>query len=219
MDSKEFFQAIETGQKKAFYALLASRPDLARARNGQGVSALMFACYCGRQEMVDTLLPLNAEPDLFECAALGKRNRLAELVANHLELVKAYSPDGFTALHLACFFGHPNVAEFLLRYGADANARSRNDLAVTPLHSATANVLKLKSVEWLLEYGADPNATQPGGWTPLHSAAAHGNREMVEALVAEGADIQRKTDKGKTPADMAKEKGHPQVMAALKAHA
>jgi uncharacterized protein len=216
---QEFFQAIEKGDKMRVHALLEAHPELARARNQKDVSALLFARYCGKLDLVDAILALVPEPDLFECAALGKRNRLAELVANDLSLVKVYSSDGFTALHFACFFGHPNVAEFLLRYGADANARSKNDTAVMPLHSATANVLKLKTVEWLLEYGADPNATQPGGWTPLHSAAVHGNQEMVEVLVSKGANPTRKNDKGQTPADLAREKDHRQVMAALKAHA
>jgi hypothetical protein len=115
--------------------------------------------------------------------------------------------------------GHPNVAEFLLRYGADANARSRNPLSVAPLHSATANVLKLKTVEWLLEYKADVNAVQPGGWIPLHAAAARGDHEIVELLVSQGADPNRANDKGQTPLDLAKEKGHQQVVAALQARA
>jgi len=219
MDPSEFFEAIRKGDGERFDALLQQHPELARARNGQGVSALLFARYCNRLEMVEKLLPLNPGPDIFEAAALGKRNRVAELVTSELGLVASFSTDGFTALHYACFFGHPNVAEFLLRYGADANARSKNATAVMPLHSAVANVRKLKTVEWLLEYGAKINATQPGGWTALHAAAANGDAEIVAFLLEKGAATGQKAENGQTASDRAQEKGHEQVVAVLRAHA
>src|SRR5512143_2773714 len=187
MDTVEFFAAIEQGDMQQFQAMLAQAPGLAGVRNPQGVSALLFARYCNQSEMVDAMLKLDPQLDIFEAAALNKRNRTAELLSLDHELTKAYSPDGFTALHLACFFGHPNLAEMLLRYGANPNARSRNAMAVTPLHSAAA-ARKQRSVEWLVEYGADVNATQQGGWTALHEAARQGNMEMAEYLLSKVAD-------------------------------
>ncbi len=218
MTTNDFFAAIERGDLEAVRAAMAADPGLARARNEQGVSALLHARYCSRQELVEELLKSNPELDIFEAAALNKRNRAAELLSLDPEQAKAYSLDGYTALHLACFFGHPNLAEMLLRYGADPNARSRNAMSVTPLHSAAA-ARKQRTVEWLVEYGADVNATQPGSWTALHEAARQGNTEMAEYLLSKGADPAKKSDEGKTPADLANEKGHPQLLAALKAHA
>jgi ankyrin repeat protein len=218
MTTTELFEAIERGDLSKVQGALNENPGLVGARNPQGVSALLFARYCNRQEIVDAMLTLNPQLDLFEAAALNKRNRAAELLSLDHQQAKAYSPDGFTALHLACFFGHPNLAEMLLRYGADPNARSRNAMAVTPLHSAAA-ARKQRSVEWLVEYGADINAVQQGGWTALHEAARQGNMEMAEYLLSKGADPLRKSEDGKAPADLADEKGHQQVLAALKAHA
>ena len=218
MTNKEFFDAIEKGEGEKVRAAVAADSGLVRARNQQGVSALLFARYCNRQELVDEFLKSNPELNIFEASALNKRNRAAELLSLDPEQAKAYSPDGFTALHLACFFGHPNLAEMLLRYGADPNARSRNAISVTPLHSAAA-ARKQRSVEWLVEYGADVNATQQGGWTALHEAARQGNFEMVEYLLSKGASPAIKSEDGKAPADLANEKGHQQVLAALKAHA
>ncbi len=218
MTTGEFFEAIEKGDGQRFLRLLRAEPGLARARNAAGVSALLHARYCNREEMVDELLKLVPELDVFEAAALNKRNRVAELISLDVEKAKAYSADGFTALHLACFFGHPNIAEMLLRYGADANARSRNAMSVTPLHSAAA-ARKQRSVEWLVEYGADVNATQQGGWTALHEAARQGNSEMVEYLMSKGADPAKKAENGKLAADLARENGHPEVLPALKARA
>ncbi|MBZ5647675.1 MAG: ankyrin repeat domain-containing protein [Acidobacteriia bacterium] len=216
MKTGEFFEAIQKGDGQRFLALLREEPGLVRARSEPCGSALLFARYCNRQEMVDELLKLNPQLDIFEAAALNKRNRVAELVSVDPEQAKAYSVDGFTALHLACFFGHPNIAEMLLRYGADANARSRNAMSVMPLHSAVA-ARKQRTVEWLVEYGADVNASQQGGWTALHEAARQGNRDLVEYLVSRGADITKKAENGKLAADLATENGHPEVLATLKA--
>ncbi|HVP42536.1 MAG TPA: ankyrin repeat domain-containing protein [Terriglobales bacterium] len=218
MTAKDLFEAIQKGEVEKVRAAVAGEPGLARVRNEQGVSAVLFARYCNRQEIVDELLRLEPELDIFEAAALNKRNRVAELLTTHLEQAKAYSPDGFTALHLACFFGHPNLAEMLLRYGADPNARSRNGMSVTPLHSAAA-ARKQRTVEWLVDYGADVNATQQGGWAALHEAARQGNIEMTEYLLSKGANPALRSEDGKAPADLAQEKGHLQALAALKAHA
>jgi cytohesin len=41
------------------------------------------------------------------------------------------------------------------------------------------------------------------GMTPLHAAAGKGLKEIVELLIAEGADVNAKDDKGRTPLDLA----------------
>ena len=218
MTLKELFEAIQKGESEKVRAAVAADAAVARGRNEQGISPVLFARYCNRQEIVDDLLRLNPELDIFEASALNKRNRVAELVSVDPKLAKAFSPDGFTALHLACFFGNPNIAEMLLRYGADPNAKSKNAMSLAPIHSAAAS-RKQRSVEWLVEYGADVNATQHGGWTALHEAANQGNMELVKYLVEKGADANKKNDKGIAAADIAKEKGHQEILAALKAHA
>ena len=149
--------------------------------------------------MLDTNPPL----DVFDSAAVGRTRGLEELLDGEPELARAWSPDGFTPLHYAAYFGQEDAARTLLERGAEVELVARNEsLHVTPLHSAASGghsgIVKL-----LLEHGADPNAAQDGGFTPLHSAAQNDDRESVEALLEAGADPSPRDDDGQTPAQLA----------------
>jgi len=61
----------------------------------------------------------------------------------------------------------------------------------------------MKAVRFLMEIGADVNAVDTNGYTALHGAAALGNNEMVEFLVARGAAVNAISGAGNSPADMA----------------
>jgi ankyrin repeat protein len=158
------------------------------------------------------------ELDVFEAAALGRLDRALELVGGDPGLAIARSPDGFTALHYPAFFGlgdAAGVTRVLLEAGADVNARSDNDFAVLPLHSAVAgghgDVAAL-----LIEAGADVNARQRHGWTPLHGAAQNGAIATVERLLAAGADPTARNDDGVSAAALAAGAGHADLAARLR---
>jgi ankyrin repeat protein len=60
-----------------------------------------------------------------------------------------------------------------------------------------------------LERGGDPNLRgRPHGWTLLHAAAFKGRRQLVELLVAKGADVDALSGHGFTPLADAAHKGH-----------
>ena len=62
----------------------------------------------------------------------------------------------------------------------------------------------LPSVKYLVEeLGVDVNQRDYNGFTPLHNAAARGDRELILYLVEQGADVTALTRKGQTTADMA----------------
>ena len=54
--------------------------------------------------------------------------------------------------------------------------------------------------------------------TPLHSAAHAGRIEMVELLIAKGADINATSNIGQTPLALAKAKGHTEISELLRKH-
>jgi len=201
--SERFFEAMAAGDEEAVRELVAWRPELAAERDAEGLSAVRTAAYRGADGIVAVLLEANPALDVFDAAAVGRTRGLAELVDAEPGLVRTWSADGFTPLHLAAFFGHGDAAKLLIECGSDVNAVARNpELQVTPLHSAAAGG-HTEIVKVLLEHGADVNARQGGGFTPLHSAAQNDDRESVEALLEAGADPSLESDEGKTPADLA----------------
>ncbi|HYF66219.1 MAG TPA: ankyrin repeat domain-containing protein, partial [Herpetosiphonaceae bacterium] len=102
----------------------------------------------------------------------------------------------------------------LLAAGADANTRSTNSMANTPLHAAAAGQ-QADLALLLLEHGAEINATQHGGFTALHSAAQNGQIELVNLLLARGADPAALADGGRTARDFAADGAHEAVLAVL----
>jgi len=167
-------------------------------RDEQGLSPALQALYRGETAEAEKLL--RDEPGVFEAAAFGREKRLAELLEGDPGLARAFSGDGFTALHLAAFFGHADAVRALLDAGADPNAVATNEQIgpVQPIHSAAATG-RLDCVRLLLEHGADVNARQGGGFTALHAAAASSDAELARLLLAAGANTTAKTDDGREP--------------------
>ncbi len=198
------FEVIGSGDAKAFADILASDPQAAMARNENGVSAVLWAAYNRRWDIVAVILDKGIPLDIWEASATGRTDRVQELARRAPALIDAVSPDGFSPLGLAAFFGREETAEFLIDEGADINARSRNEFGVTPLHSAVA-ARNARIVGALLEAGAQPDHVQQGGFTPLHSAAANGDVDIVRMLLASGAEKEARSNDGKTPLAMAEE--------------
>ena len=135
---EELLEAVRSGDDTRVRSLLEADPSLAAVRDDDGISAVLNAHYRMRPDTVDILLAAGPELDVFEAAALGRIDRVAELLDGDPGLVAAWSPDGFTPLHLAAFFGHREAADLLLERGSGVGLLARNPMAVTPLHGAAA---------------------------------------------------------------------------------
>jgi ankyrin repeat protein len=203
---EEIFAAIDADDGERVRALIGADPGLASARDDEGVSALMRARYRSNRAVIEAVRSSSAPLDVFEAAAFGETARLRSLLVEDAAVVAAVSADGFTALHLAAFFGRTEAVGVLLRGGADPNARGRGWMIGTPLHSAAA-ARHTEVVRALLAAGADPALRQAGGWTPLHSAAHNGDVATAEVLLAAGADPDALDDDGTSVRSMAEESG------------
>ena len=214
--SEDLFAAIDAGDVDRVRATLDADPSLAMARDHEGVSALLRARYRRDRVLVEAVKARVASLDAFEAATFGDLDRLAVLLADDPDLMQRRSGDGFTALHLAAFFGQDEAVRLLLARGADPDARGTGWMIGTPLNAA-ASARHATVVALLLEAGADPDAVQRGGWTPLHSAAHNGDARTVELLLAHGADPNAVDDDGRSVGDLAAESGDPAAIAAIAA--
>ena len=213
-DVNTFQEQVKKGDLSAVRAALTDDPTLLDATNVSGQSALLLAKYYRQETVAEYLLSLNPKLDIFNAAATGRAWLVMQQIDSKPESLESHSTDGWTPLHLAAFFGHPELANALLDRGANINSRSTNAMKNTPLHAAAAGG-RTDVIELLLKRGADANATQEGGWTALHSAAQAGNRAMVEVLIANGADINLRAANEQAPLDLALMQGREDVVALL----
>jgi ankyrin repeat protein len=214
--SDDLFAAIDAGDVDRVGAMLGADPSLAMTRDHEGVSALLRARYRLDRALAEAVKARVAALDVFEAATFGDLDRLAVLLEADPGLTDVRSGDGFTALHLAAFFGQDDAVRPLLARGADPDAHGTGWMTGTPLNSA-ASAGHAATVDLLLEAGADPDAVQRGGWTPLHSAAHNGDARTIGLLLAHGADPSATDDDGRSVADMARENGDPATIRAIQA--
>jgi ankyrin repeat protein len=155
------------------------------ARASNGATALIVASYNGHLEVVQALLAKGAE-------------------------VNATAGAGWTALMGASYNGHREVIQTLLAKGADVNAKTNDGR--TALDAATAGGhAEVRTL--LVQAGAKPPVAGPA--EDLISAAERGDAAVVQALLAEGTDVNAKTNDGRTALIVASYNGHLELVQAL----
>jgi uncharacterized protein len=182
------FQLVDADDARALVKLLGRDPAAAASRDDDGNSPLMRAAYRGRRAAFDAILAAAPALDAWDRVIAGE--------ADGLPPPDAWSHDGFTPLHLAAFAHNLEGARALLAAGADPNAISRASFAqVTPLGTAAFSH-SIEVAKLLLAHGADPTLTSaPGAGTPLDSARANGNAELIALLEAAASATGRASEK------------------------
>lgn len=213
----ELEEAIQSGNLAAVQLHLDADPESLNRPVGSGLSPVMHALYARQEGVVAFLVAKGATIDTCTAAALGRTDRLRELLEKDPESVHAYSTDGWTPLHLAAHFGRREAVELLLACGASVGALSANGLRNTPLHAALAGGAK-DLAALLLDRGTEPNAADANGNTLLHLAAFLGDLDVIQMLLARGAQPFRKNENGTTPADLAAGQGHEEAARLLQSH-
>lgn len=212
---KQFFEAIKKGDVTEVKKLLKQDSSLAKASDEKSRTAILFSVYAKHKEIAEVLIASGVEPDIFEAAATGRIERVRQLLKQQPELIHAYSPDGWTALHLN--FNNLEMAKLLIDSGADLNLNSKNKLNATPLQGAAANNW-IELAKLYLSRGANVNCRSEEGGSPLHEAAGNGFFEFARLLIDNGADVNQRDDNGKTPLTIALEYKKSDIANLLREH-
>jgi ankyrin repeat protein len=214
---RPLIQAIQNRDLAAARTALAADELDATEPLAGGLSPLLFALYHGARDIAELLSGFRP-PDVFEAAALDAAHPLAQRIGADPALLDAYSVDGWTALHLAAFFGARNALLVLVGLGAQLEARSKNPMMNTPLHAAVSGAAAETLAPLLIALGADVRAVGGTRITALHLAAARGYAPLCKLLIARGAPRDVVTDDGKTAADLARDRNHAALAAMLDLH-
>lgn len=119
-------------------------------------------------------------------------------IGHDMQPQQAYpdSPD-FGAIHAAAMYGHIEIVQILLQYGASIEDRTTS-IGSQPLHLA-AQSGDTGMIQFLLRNGAKIAAKNQLGEQPIHLAARSGSIETLRILVGEGAALDCADDAGRQP--------------------
>nr|XP_058942638.1 putative ankyrin repeat protein RF_0381 [Pocillopora verrucosa] len=168
------------------------RPD---SRDGKGNTPLARAAACGHIEAVNCLLKHGADPLL---KGQDGRNLLhfaaqsGNVIIIETMLSKGFDIDardetlGVTPLMVSIASGKLEAAKYLLEKGADKSLKTTP--GKLPLLSIASVAGSIAAVEMLLSHGCNIDARDSEGNTPLMHATRLGNTEVVEYLLAQGAN-------------------------------
>ncbi|HIO21500.1 MAG TPA: ankyrin repeat domain-containing protein [Nitrospirales bacterium] len=87
-----------------------------------------------------------------------------------------------------------------------------------PLHMAAQSGILIEVKQLIIGGHGVNQRDETYGFTPLHQAVFFGHREIVEFLIAEGADVNAKNIAGSTPLYLAKGKRHNAIGDLLERH-
>ncbi len=227
--------ALVLGDASAVDARLERDPSLGTKPGGpRGWEPIHYVCYTalgarasGLAAIARRLFSLGVDPNTrFPWLHHNVRRPIlwgASRVAQSLPLVAALldagaDPNDGVTLPLAASAGDIPVLEALRAHGANVDQPWATDGA-TSLYAILNWSRTPEGAMWLLERGADPNAVfAENGETPLHVVARAWDVPLAEAMVARGADIERKRADGRTPYAVAELNGNRAVADWLLAH-
>lgn len=168
----------------------------------------------------DPKSPLSA---LWAAACHARHHALAQAL-----LEAGANPNDGESVYHAAENGDLAMLDLLAQHGALADGgKGAEPWGNTPLYFILGHYAGLahdadvrRGAAWLLAHGANPNRVcypDKSGETPLHAAARHWDADMIELLIAHGADVHARRRDGKNALTLAELNGRASAAAALRA--
>ncbi len=210
-------------KNKAVAELLIAKGADVNARTKDGSTLLHTMAWNGNKEIVGLLLENGADVNakhnkghtpLHFAVRTGKKE-VVELLLTNGALVNANDEWGYTPLHWANKKDYRDIAELLLINGENKNLLYQKQDSIANLHMADA-IMKgdLGRVKNFIEEGANVNAQTIIGEPPLSLAAKRGHEDIVQFLIAKGADINAIGKDGQTALHEAKNRNVAELLIA-----
>ncbi len=213
-------EAVKKSQRDLVVSFLSQPNGMdVNARDGYGMTALMWAAGRGYRDIAEVLLEhgadLEAGNELLSVKSIekleGGSGDFWEL-SDRMGMLHAKKHYGWTALVWAARNGRTDLVNLLIDSGANIDAITKDGFtalvhAIDNKHTETAHVL--------LERGADPDLAEDGCSPALPIAAGHGFVDLVQAILDGGGSINALDDVGNNALGMAVANNQPKVLRLL----
>jgi ankyrin repeat protein len=150
-----------------------------------------------------------AESPLFLAVQMNNSQQVVQIVRADPSSVNSRDIVGQTPLFYAVLSNKIEMVDFLLKHGADSNAK--NKMNQTVLYTRMSPDIALR----LIEANIDVNSKDITGSTALHWAAFTNDAEVAKILLSHGAEIEAKDSTQQTPLMVAATRGSLSVMRVL----
>lgn len=225
--SNKGYTPIEWANKLGYQSVLDFFYNIARhtlapnKTDSRGYDYISYLIMCNQADKFQKLLEVNDSLildrglNLFQlCLNSGSKNIFPILIRYFPDLLHEVSI-GNTALHIASFKGHTEIAAQLLACGVAVNNAQNQHNNITPLLLAAQNghydICKL-----LIAKEADVDQIMLEGFSPLFAACQNGHYEIAELLLQKGANAKLAVfDCGSFPLGKAAWKGYSDIVELL----
>ena len=197
-------QIITTAQ------LLLEHGASVHMRDNNGQTPLHTALHHGFSSIVALLLNFGADVDARDNDTMtplllvsqnpwddcSRMTKIAQVLLGHGASVNVHNKNGQMPLHLASQRGLSGIVEFLLKSGADVDARDSSN--ITPLHFAVTVPSPFQRL-----FLMSPFDNSPTIWSIIRT---------IKLLLGHGANLQMQNDKGETPLQVALMGGEQRII-------
>ena len=186
---RDLLQAARDGDEFEVSILLGEGAETEWTEENEGMTALHFAAQRGHIRAAQHLLEAGADIEA-KCDAFGNEW--------FVRSEKDRTPLIWAAAGRDCPRMQERMCRFLLDKGANVNARNfsaRTSLQEAAMSVCYDNIDPRATMETLIKCGAQVNAYDMEGWTALTECAKYGRKDLVELLLANGAQVDGKPGK------------------------
>ncbi|KAF4517990.1 hypothetical protein B566_EDAN008826, partial [Ephemera danica] len=214
--------AAEGGQVFVMEQLLKRNTSLLNMQNYIGITPLHLASAVGNIEAVEFLLNQDCSVETrsntgntaFHFAAERNHIKILEILLTRNEsLLNSQNNDGQTSLHVACWEGKIEAAEFLVRH--DCSVTERDGCGNTVFHYASYKD-QIQILDLLLQqHNSLLNIKDKDGNTTLHVACLFGKINVVLYLLSKDCSVTDCNNSGFSALHCAAKNNHIEIMRLL----